>query len=57
MQDLKSAAIEPSDDVVVPREPEFEIKWKDADPENPRNWSVWYRSFIVAALSFSTTTV
>ncbi|KAJ5263216.1 hypothetical protein N7478_010821 [Penicillium angulare] len=57
MEDLKSPISEPSDDVVVPREPQFEIKWKDADPENPRNWSVWYRSFIVAAISFSTSVV
>lgn len=49
--------VELSDDVVTPRNPEFEVTWHDADPENPRNWSVWYRSFIVAAMSFSTTTV
>ncbi|KAJ5101147.1 hypothetical protein N7456_007199 [Penicillium angulare] len=57
MEDSKSATIRPSDDVVVLREPQFEVKWKEGDPENPRNWSVWYRSFIVAALSFSTTVV
>lgn len=49
--------VEFSDDVVAPRNPEFEVKWHNDDPENPRNWSVWYRSFIVAAMSFSTTTV
>ncbi|KAJ5608711.1 hypothetical protein N7528_009278 [Penicillium herquei] len=55
MEDSKSCAV--SDDVVVSRNPEFEIKWEDGDPENPRNWSVWYRSFIVFAMSFSTTVV
>lgn len=41
----------------VQRDPQFEVTWEDGDPENPRNWSVWYRSFIVAAMSFSTTVV
>ncbi|KAJ5179986.1 hypothetical protein N7492_003196 [Penicillium capsulatum] len=42
---------------VFPRDPRFEVTWEDGDPENPRDWSVWYRSFIVASMSFSTTIV
>jgi hypothetical protein len=35
--------------------PEFEIDWDgDEDPENPRNWPVWYKSIVVALISFST---
>ncbi|PKX88823.1 MFS transporter [Aspergillus novofumigatus IBT 16806] len=39
------------------RNPDFEVDWEPDDPENPRNWSIWYRSFIVGAVSFSTTCV
>lgn len=39
------------------RDPRFEVTWEAADKENPRTWPVWYRSFIVAAMSFSTTIV
>lgn len=58
MEESKAFAIVPtSEDVVMRRNPQFEVTWEDGDPENPRNWSVWYRSFIVAAMSFSTTIV
>lgn len=39
------------------RDPAFEIDWQDNDPENPRNWSVWYRGFIIFAISFGTLVV
>ncbi|KAJ6003204.1 hypothetical protein N7451_005751 [Penicillium sp. IBT 35674x] len=58
MEESKAFGIVPtSEDVVLQRDPQFEVTWEDGDPENPRNWSVWYRSFIVAAMSFSTTIV
>ncbi|KAJ5203634.1 uncharacterized protein N7498_004513 [Penicillium cinerascens] len=41
----------------IPRDPLFEVTWHVADKENPRTWPVWYKSFIVAAMSFSTTIV
>ncbi|KAI0835978.1 MFS general substrate transporter [Hypoxylon sp. FL0890] len=36
------------------RPPDFEVVFDDDDPENPRNWSVWYRAWIVFAISFTT---
>lgn len=39
------------------RDPDFEVYWKPDDPENPVNWSIWYRGFIVGVVSFSTTCV
>lgn len=58
MEESKTFGIVPtSEDVVMQRDPQFEVIWEDGDPENPRNWSVWYRGFIVAAMSFSTTIV
>lgn len=39
------------------RDPRFEVTWETTDQQNPRAWSVWYRSFIVASMSFSTTIV
>lgn len=39
------------------RDPRFEVTWETTDQQNPRTWSVWYRSFIVASMSFSTTIV
>ncbi|CAG8058490.1 unnamed protein product [Penicillium salamii] len=47
----------PSDNVAIPRDLKFEVKWKDGDKENPRTWPIWYRSFIVAVMSLSTTIV
>jgi hypothetical protein len=46
-----------SDELVTSRNPRFEVTWDAADKENPRNWPVWYRCFVVAAMSFSTTIV
>jgi hypothetical protein len=39
------------------RDPRNEMTWEPLDAENPRNWSLWYRVFIVASMSFSTTIV
>lgn len=39
------------------RDPSFEIDWEDEDPDNPRNWSVWYKGFIIFAISFGTLVV
>ncbi|KAJ5557255.1 hypothetical protein N7494_001170 [Penicillium frequentans] len=57
MEEPKAFRIVPNSEDVMQRDPQFEVTWEDGDPENPRNWSVWYRSFIVAAMSFSTTIV
>jgi hypothetical protein len=58
MEESKAFGMVPVlEDALTPRDPHFEVTWEDGDPENPRNWSVWYRSFIVAAMSFSTTIV
>lgn len=46
-----------SDGFATTRDPNFEVTWKAADTENPRTWPVWYRCFVVAATSFSTTIV
>jgi len=39
------------------RDRQFEVTWEASDRQNPRTWPVWYRSFIVASMSFSTTVV
>ncbi|KAK0625321.1 major facilitator superfamily domain-containing protein [Bombardia bombarda] len=36
------------------RLPDFEVTFDDNDPENPRNWNVWYRGWIIFTVSFST---
>ncbi|KAI1459710.1 polyamine transporter 3 [Annulohypoxylon moriforme] len=35
------------------RPPDFEVVFDDDDPENPRNWSSWYRAMIVFSISFT----
>ncbi|KAI0892911.1 polyamine transporter 3 [Annulohypoxylon nitens] len=35
------------------RPPDFEVVFDDDDPENPRNWSSWYRGLIVFSISFT----
>ena len=58
MEDLKQSPILTlSSDVVVSRDPRYEVTWEPVDIENPRTWSAWYRGFIVASMSFSTTIV
>ncbi|KAH7272004.1 hypothetical protein FSOLCH5_006911 [Fusarium solani] len=36
------------------RPPDFEVFFEEGDPENPRNWSKWYRAWIIVAVSYST---
>lgn len=58
MEDPKqSPAVALFGDEVIFRDPRYEVTWEPVDPENPRTWSVWYRGFIVASMSFSTTIV
>lgn len=39
-------------------DPVFEVDWEDdGERDNPREWSLLYRSFIIFACAFSTTTV
>ncbi|KAJ5286103.1 hypothetical protein N7524_001409 [Penicillium chrysogenum] len=58
MEDPKqSPAVALCGDDTIFRDPRYEVTWEAGDSENPRTWSVWYRGFIVASMSFSTTIV
>jgi hypothetical protein len=58
MEDYKQPPVSAlSGDILMSRNPRYEVTWEHVDPENPRTWPVWYRSFIVACMSFSTTIV
>ncbi|MCJ1397241.1 hypothetical protein MMC11_000433 [Xylographa trunciseda] len=35
-------------------DPDFEVDWEDDDPENPRNWPVWYKGIVLGFISWST---
>lgn len=35
------------------RLPDFEVVFEDGDPENPRNWALWYRAWILFSIAFS----
>jgi len=35
----------------------FEVTFEPDCSDNPKNWPIWYRTFIVATASFSTTCV
>lgn len=35
-------------------DPGFEVDFDDADPEDPRNWPILYKSFIIFAISYGT---
>lgn len=39
------------------RPPSFELDFDGDDPDNPRNWPMWYRGIVIAVVSFSTWTV
>ncbi|KAH0270171.1 MFS general substrate transporter, partial [Aureobasidium melanogenum] len=41
--------------VATGNDPNFEVDWTDNDPENPRNWSMAYKSLVVFAMSYATT--
>lgn len=34
--------------------PEFEVDFKENDPENPRCWPLWYRCWCIFCVSYST---
>lgn len=36
---------------------DFEVRWEENDPDNPMNWPLWYKSFIIAMASLGTTVV
>lgn len=36
------------------RAPDFEVDFEADDPENPRNWPLWYRSMVIASVSYGT---
>lgn len=39
------------------RLPSFEVDFGPDDPEDPRNWPLWYRGMLIGAVSYSTWTV
>lgn len=39
---------------VASRAPEFEVIFDDGDPENPKNWPLWYRGWTVFVASIGT---
>ncbi|KAG5984864.1 hypothetical protein E4U55_002791 [Claviceps digitariae] len=36
------------------RQPDFEVDFSDGDPENPLNWALWYRCWVIFCVSFAT---
>ncbi|TGO14710.1 hypothetical protein BTUL_0049g00190 [Botrytis tulipae] len=36
------------------RNPSFEVDFEDNDPDDPRNWPLWYQSYTIFAVSFAT---
>ncbi|KAL2268390.1 hypothetical protein VTJ83DRAFT_3236 [Remersonia thermophila] len=36
------------------RPPDFEVTFAPDDPEDPRNWPLWYRAYTVLAVSYAT---
>ncbi|KAK0725354.1 major facilitator superfamily transporter [Lasiosphaeris hirsuta] len=39
------------------RPPDFEVVFEPGDPENPQNWSLWYRAWVTFCVSYATWTV
>lgn len=35
-------------------DPSFEVDFEDDDPQDPRNWPLWYKAFILFAVSYGT---
>jgi hypothetical protein len=35
-------------------DPSFEVDFEDDDPEDPRNWPLWYKAFTLFAVSYGT---
>lgn len=54
---LASQTILPIEKTVPFRDPAFEVKFEDADPQDPRCWPLWYRAFVIFTMSYSTTAV
>lgn len=38
-------------------DPAFEVDWEEDDPENPRNRSIWVKSWAIFSCAFATTTM
>ena len=38
-------------------DPAYEVDWEDEDPENPRNWPLWYKAIVIFSISFGTLVV
>jgi multidrug resistance protein len=38
-------------------DPNFEVDFEPSDPEDPRNWSMWYKSYAIFTISFGTLVV
>lgn len=36
------------------RDPSFEVDFEENDPDDPRSWPLWYRSYTIFAVSFAT---
>ncbi len=36
------------------RPPDYEVLLDEGDPENPRNWPLWYRAWVIFAISYTT---
>src|SRR5271170_1346135 len=39
------------------QDPSFEVDFESGDPKDPRNWSIWYKSFVLFSVSFGTLVV
>ena len=39
------------------RNPSFEVDFTDNDPDDPKNWPLWYRGVTIASVSYATWTV
>jgi hypothetical protein len=39
------------------RLPDFEVDFEPNDPDNPRNWPLWYRGLTIGTVSYATWTV
>lgn len=42
---------------VTTRDPAFEVTFNDNDARDPRLWSLWYKSFVIFTMGYSTTAV
>jgi len=37
--------------------PDFEVDFEEGDGENPKEWPFWYKSVIIAFMSYTTLSV